>query len=189
MIQAVGAVPLDMYALGIDFAAASTFKWLMAERGFGLLFVRRDLQEMVVPTTRWGHRQVRQFDREAWTWRTLPGAARYETGNISEPLAAATLASVRYLDELGVANIAAHARRLVDRLQKELPAIGYPALTPAGNQSPIVAFELPDPEATVRRVRDADIAVTIAPTERRMRVSVSVFNDDDDIDRLVAALA
>jgi selenocysteine lyase/cysteine desulfurase len=37
IIQAVGSVPLDVRALGIDFAAASTYKWLMAERGFGLL--------------------------------------------------------------------------------------------------------------------------------------------------------
>jgi selenocysteine lyase/cysteine desulfurase len=189
MIQAVGAVPLDMRAMGIDFAAASTYKWLMAERGFGLLYVRADLQGSVVSTTRWGHRQVQQFDRDAWTWNTLPGGARYETGNISEPLAAATLASVRYLDELGIAAIAAHAQRLVDRLQQELPGLGYRSLTPVGNRSPIVAFNLPDPQETSRRVRDANIAVTIVPVERRMRVSVSVFNDDDDIDRLLEALA
>jgi selenocysteine lyase/cysteine desulfurase len=189
MIQAVGAVPLDMRALGIDFAAASTYKWLMAERGFGLLYVRAELQEQVVPTTRWGHRQIQRFDRAAWTWDVLPGAARYETGNISEPLAAAALASIRHLHTLGVDRIAAHAARLVARLQAELPAAGYASLTPADNQSPVVAFALPDPEDTIRRVQAAGIAVTIAPAEQRMRVSVSVFNDDDDVDRLVRALA
>ncbi len=187
MIQAVGAVPVDVRAMGIDFGAASTFKWLMGERGFGLLYVRGDLQDTVVPTTRWGHRHLRQFDQQAMTWATLPGAARYETGNVAEPLVAAALAGVRYVDDLGVDRIAAHARRLVERLQTELPPLGYASLTPAGNRSPIVAFRPPALGDTARRLRDADIAVTLAPS--RMRVSVSVFNDDDDIDRLVEALA
>ena len=187
LIQAVGAIPVDVRALGIDFGAAATNKWLMAEQGFGLLYVRRDLQDTVVATSRWGHRHLRQFDREALTWATLPGAARYETGHISEPLAAAALAGVSYVDDLGVERIATHAQRLVDRLQTELPPLGYASLTPAGNRSPIVAFRLTDPGDTARRLRDASIAATIAPP--RMRVSVSVFNDDDDIDRLVEALA
>ena len=57
-------------------------------------------------------RHLRQFDQQAMTWATLPGAARYETGNVAEPLVAAALAGVRYVDDLGVDRIAAHARRL-----------------------------------------------------------------------------
>ena len=92
-----------------------------------------------------------------------------------------------YVDDLGVERIAAHARRLVDRLQTELPPLGYVSLTPMGNHSPIAAFRLTDAVDTARRLRDGNIVATIAP--RRLRVSVSVFNDDDDIDRLVEALA
>ena len=44
IIQAVGAVPIDVRAMGIDFAACSTFKWLMGIKGFGFLYVRADLQ-------------------------------------------------------------------------------------------------------------------------------------------------
>src|SRR6185295_13702765 len=40
IIQGVGAVPLDVKALGIDFASAGTYKWLMGERGIGFLYVR-----------------------------------------------------------------------------------------------------------------------------------------------------
>lgn len=189
IIQAVGAVPLDMKAMGIDFAAASTYKWLMAERGFGLLYVRRDLQGTVLPTTRWGHRQVTRFDREKLTWEPLPGAARYETGNISEPLAAATLAGIRYIKGLGVDQIVAHAQKLIARLQAELPVLGFPSLTPPNTGTPIVAFRMSDPDDANRRLREATIRVSMASHEQRMRVSVSVFNTHDDIDRLVAALS
>ena len=63
IIQAVGAVPVDVKALGIDFASAGTYKWLMGERGIGFLYVREDLQGTVLPTTRYGHRQVANFNR------------------------------------------------------------------------------------------------------------------------------
>ena len=189
MIQAVGAVPLDMRALGIDFAAASVYKWLMAERGFGLLYVRRELQGDVVATTRSGHRQVKNFDRLKMTWEALPGAARYETGNIAEPLAAATLAGVRYVQAIGVEAIGVHAARLTVRLQEALPRLGYASLTPPETPTPIVAFSVPDVDETLRRLEEADILVTVAHPESRMRVSVSVFNTDTDIDRLVDALA
>ena len=189
VIQAVGAVPVDVKAMGIDFAAASTYKWLMAERGFGLLYVRKDLQGTVLPTTRWGHRQVRRFDRHKLTWEELPGAARYETGNISEPLAAATLAGVRYIQGLGIENIVAHAQRLVGRMRAELPELGYPCLTPPGTGTPIIAFTTPDPEDAGRRLQEAGIRFSGSAREKRLRLSVSVFNDDDDVDRLIAALA
>lgn len=189
VIQAVGAVPVDVKAMGIDFAAASTYKWLMAERGFGLLYVRKDLQGTVLPTTRWGHRQVRRFDRRRLTWEELPGAARYETGNISEPMAAAALAGVRYIQGLGIENIVAHAQRLVGRMRAELPELGYPCLTPAGTATPIVAFATPDPEDAGRRLQEAGIRFSGSAREKRLRLSVSVFNDDDDVDQLIATLA
>ena len=68
IIQAVGAVPVDVKALGIDFASSGTYKWLMGERGIGFLYVREDLQGTVLPTTRYGHRQVSNFNRAQLTW-------------------------------------------------------------------------------------------------------------------------
>jgi selenocysteine lyase/cysteine desulfurase len=186
--QAAGAVPVDVAAMGIDFAATATYKWLMGERGFGYLYVRGDLQESVVPTTRYGHRQLAGFDRLALTWQPLPGAARYETGTIPNALAVCSSESLKYIAELGLANIRSHARELTDRLQKELPAAGYPSLTPAGNETPIVAFQLRDAAAAADRLKAANVAATIVRDENRLRVSVSVFNTHDDIDRIVRAL-
>src|SRR5262245_66076794 len=140
MVQAAGAVPIDVRAMGIDFGSAATYKWLMGERGFGFLYVRDDLQNTVVPTTRYGHRQIASFDRVGITWEPLPGAARYETGTIPNSLALCSYTSLQYIERLGLANIRAHARQLTNRLQKEMPAIGYPSVTPKGNETPIVAF-------------------------------------------------
>jgi selenocysteine lyase/cysteine desulfurase len=188
IIQAVGAVPVDVKALGIDFASAGTYKWLMGERGLGFLYVRDDLQGTVVPTTRYGHRQVSNFNRAELTWEPLPGAARYETGGIPVLLAAAVSAGVDYVNSLGLDRIRTHARQLTERLQNELPPLGYKPLTPRETQTPILAFELKDAAATAKALQAAKVAGTIIANESRLRLSVSVFNNHDDIDRVVAVL-
>jgi selenocysteine lyase/cysteine desulfurase len=188
MVQAVGAVPVDVRAMGIDFGATATYKWLMGERGFGFLYVRDDLQDTVVPTTRYGHRQIANFDRVGITWEPLPGAARYETGTFPNALALCSYTSLQYIERLGLPNIRAHARQLTDRLQKELPAIGYPSVTPKGTETPIVAFQVKDVAATAKRLKQARVTATMIEREQRLRLSVSVFNTQEDIDKVLSAL-
>src|SRR6185503_9530098 len=48
IIQGVGAVPFDVRATGVDFAATSTYKWLMGDFGLGFLFVREALLGTVI---------------------------------------------------------------------------------------------------------------------------------------------
>ena len=188
IIQAVGAVPLDVNALGIDFASAGTYKWIMGERGFGFLYVKKTLQGTALPTTRYGHRQVTNFNRAELTWEPLPGAAMYETGGIAVVLAAGVSAGIDYVRGLGIDKIRSHARLLTDRLQAELPPLGYLPLTPRGTETPIVAFGLKDGAATSKTLQAGKIAGTVVGNENRLRLSVSVFNTHDDIDRAVAVL-
>jgi selenocysteine lyase/cysteine desulfurase len=188
IIQAAGAVPIDIKALGIDFASCGTYKWLMGERGLGFLYVREDLQGTVLPTTRYGHQQIYNFNRAQLTWEPLPGAARYETGGIAVTMAAAVNAGIDYIGKLGIANIRANAKPLTDRLQKELPPLGYKPLTPMDTQTPIVAFEVKDAAATTKMLQASHLAATVIANENRIRLSVSVFNNHEDIDRAVAVL-
>ena len=188
IIQAVGAVPVDVKALGIDFASSGTYKWLMGERGIGFLYVREDLQGTVLPTTRYGHRQVSNFNRAQLTWEPQPGAARYETGGIPVVLAAGVNAGIDYVNKLGLSNIRTHAKQLTDRLQTELPPLGYKSLTPRETETPIVAFELKDAAATQKALQAGKVAGTIIGNENRLRLAVSVFNNHEDIDRVVAVL-
>ena len=182
-------MPVDVKALGIDFASAGTYKWLMGERGFGFLYVREDLQGTVLPTTRYGHRQVTNFNRAELTWEPLPGAAKYETGTFPNSLALCSHTSLQYIERLGLANIRAHARQLTDRLQKELPPSATRRVTPKGNETPIVAFQLKDVAGTAQNLKRAGVTATIIEAEQRLRLAVSVFNNQEDIDKLLTALA
>lgn len=188
IIQAVGAVPVDVNALGIDFASAGTYKWIMGERGFGFLYVKKALQGTALPTTRFGHRQVTNFNRAELTWEPLPGAAMYETGGIAVILAAGASAGIDYVRSLGLDKIRAHARSLTDRLQDELPPLGYLPLTPRGTETPTLAFAVKDGAATSKALQAGRVVGTVVGNENRLRLSVSVFNTHDDIDRALAVL-
>ena len=196
IIQAAGAVPVDVHTMGIDLAACSTFKWLMGVKGFGFLFVRKELQETVVKATQ--HHGGVRLNYAPWVdepdphapeviHSPTPGPACYEVSYPSYEGAICAQESLRYIDRIGVAAIRDHARTLTERLQEELPSRGYPSITPAGNESPIVAFEVSDPDATTARMREAGVHVAMR-FGNKMRLSPSVYNTQEDVDRLIEAL-
>jgi selenocysteine lyase/cysteine desulfurase len=73
-------------------------------------------------------------------------------------------------------------------LQNELPPLGYKPLTPRSTETPILAFALKNADATAKALRDGKVVGTIIGNENRLRLSVSVFNTHEDIDRVVAVL-
>ncbi len=201
IVQAAGAVPIDMRAMGIDFAACSSYKWLMGARGFGYLFVRDELQGKVLHRTQYGDRQFTSFDYHIFpydppgpapaTWTQATGAGSfYEVGNISNVAGAGQLESLAYIMRLGVDKIRAHARPLTDRLRREIPRLGYPCMTPENNESPTLSFIAKNPDATRAKLKKANVTVKVGEGKswHQMRVSPSVYNNDEDIDRLLNAL-
>jgi selenocysteine lyase/cysteine desulfurase len=196
IIQGAGAIPIDVKALGIDMASCSTYKWLMGLRGFGYLYVREDLQGTVVKPKEFAG-GVR-FNYPPWAANPEPGAPElgftprkgagaYEVGNVSNVGSFCQYESLQYIERLGIENIRGHARPLTNRLQKELPAMGYPCITPRGNESPIVTFLVNDARATAEKLKKANIELTLR-FGNQMRIAVSVFNNDADVDRLLGAL-
>ena len=172
-IQAAGAIPIDVQAMGIDFLACSAYKWLMGGR-FGYLYVREDLQGSVLKPKLFGGRSTPQ------------SASRYEISTVSHLGCVCQAQALAYIHRCGVDRIRAHTRPLVERLQKELPSLGYPSITPPKTDSPIVSFTVKNVAATKAKLQKAKVVVTIGAN---MRVSPSVFNDMADIDRLLTALA
>jgi selenocysteine lyase/cysteine desulfurase len=178
VIQAAGAVPIDVKAMGIDFLACSAYKWLMGGR-FGYLYVREDLQGTALKAKLFGGRS------------TASGASRYEISTVSHVGCVCQHQAMAYIHALGVDRIREHARPLTARLMKELPAAGYESITPAGTESPISSFRVKNPVEARKRLKASNMVVTLGGNEpgAHMRVSVSVFNNRADIDRLLQALS
>jgi len=178
VIQAAGAVPIDVGAMGIDFLACSAYKWLMGGR-FGYLYVKEDLQGTVLKPRLMGGRT------------TPTGASRYEISTVSHIGCVCQYQALQYIHRFGVDRIREHVRPLTNRLQNELPALGYPSITPKGSQSPVVTFSLRDGAATRSKLQKSNVIVTLRTGQResQMRVSPSIYNNLADIDRLIGVLA
>lgn len=207
IIQGCGATPIDVKAMGIDFASTAMYKWLQGEHGFGFLYIREDLAGSVVKPTEFnGHPDFNYAPwvaqpkpgADPWINHTSPGVAAFDCGTPSVITYAAQHAALQYIDKLGVPNIRAHAARLIARLQKELPPLGYTPITPKGSESSIVTFLCKDAEAVRRKIRASkakilltgpNSALTVGRFGNHIRFSVSVFNNDQDIDTIVKVLA
>jgi selenocysteine lyase/cysteine desulfurase len=198
IIQGVGAVPLDVRATGVDFAATATYKWLMGDFGLGFLFVREELLGTAIHRKHWSYESSPdtsihlspldpQFPTPV-TWTPGSDATRYfQLGTMANGVAAALRVSLPYIRQLGVENIQAWRQPMLRKLQTEVPRLGFAAQTPPDSTSPIVTFSHKDAEAINRRLRAARIAVTVTPYY--MRIAPSIYNDLNDVDRLLEALA
>jgi selenocysteine lyase/cysteine desulfurase len=198
IIQGAGAVPLDVRATGIDFAACSSFKWLMGDFGLGFLYASENALHHV-ERSQWGYHStadmsehVPPFDplaaTQPVTW-TLSNDATgmFEVGSIGGTVKASLASSLGYLHDLGVENIQAYRQPMLKKLRDEMPRLGFTPVTPPESTSPIITFGMADGAAVQKKLVDAKVNARVAP--HWLRVSPSVYNDMHDVDRLLEALS
>jgi selenocysteine lyase/cysteine desulfurase len=170
-IQAVGCVPFDVRALGVDYAAGGGHKWLMGLEGAGYLYVRQERLGALRPAlASWlSHQDPVSFlteGREGLLRYDRPlrsGADVFEGSSSASASFAALDAAVETLLELGVPAIHEHVCAWCDRLEPELRARGYEVLRARepDRRSGILAAR-PPAGLDARRVRDALSAAGVA---------------------------
>jgi len=197
IIHAVGCVPVDLHASGVDFAAGASYKWLMGEFGLGFMYVRREVQPQL-KRSNYGYYGMSAFQPHVYLFDP-PGEAvadyafqdnatgQFALGTHAHIPIAILNQSLDYLLGVGVANIQAHAQSLITRLKQELTERGYTLVTPMESTTPIVACALEDARTKLGpKLKEANIRITLSAN--RFRISASVFNDMADIERLLEVL-
>lgn len=185
IIQAVGAVPIDVKATGVDFCATASYKWLMGDFGLGFLYVRKDRLDQM-KRSQYGYRQIAEFKSHT-DFKTKDDVSGYfQVGTFASPVIAALNDSLSYILKTGVENIQAHRAPLIKKLQAELPRLGYAAMTPLDSTSPVLAFAFKDAHRLKPKLDAAGVEITLY--ENRFRVSPSVYNDINDAEKLIEAL-
>jgi selenocysteine lyase/cysteine desulfurase len=191
IIQAAGIYPIDLHELDVDFAACSAYKWLYGPHGVGFFYARKNLQGRILEGG-WYPGHVRhQFPPwttgtdEGFTYSEPVDARRYEPGHHSYIGYAAVLAGLRFIHEVGVDELLDHSIKLGSRLLDRLDSSAYPCITPLPLSSPIVTFEK-GVRDLVPALVEHDLVVSLS--ERQIRVSPGVYNNEHDIDLLADAL-
>ena len=182
--QGVGAIPVDVAELGCAFYAGSGQKWLCGPVGTGMLYVSpawRDRLEVIGPTYMSYAEPARALDADA----LHPGARRHDTPALGPDLSAAAVASLEVLEAFGWAAVHDRARELARQLAARLTDRGFRVAD--RGETTLVAWDDPDPAASRDRLASAGVAVRDLPGTKYLRASVGAWNDEADLDRLMAA--
>jgi L-cysteine/cystine lyase len=183
--QALGAVPVDVEALGCDFYAGSGQKWLCGPEGSGCLYVHPDrLEELLVP---WPGFASLADPHEPLAFEPAEGAARLDHGFPVGIRSAWALASLEVFAEAGWDWVHGRAAELASALARRLEDHGF-EVQPRG-RSTLVSWPIDDAQGVVERLAREGTIVRSIPEFGFIRASLGAWSSEEDIDRLVAAVA
>lgn len=204
VLDACQSVPhraVDFHGLGVDAAAFSGHK-MLGPGGIGVLYLQRDLGQ-VLPPARTGGSMITTVTMERTEF--MPPPTRFEAGTQPVAQAVGLAAAVRYLEAIGMDAVEAHERELAERMVAGLSALdGIRVVGPdAGvDRSGLASFIVDGVHAhDVGQVLDVQgIAVRVGhhcaqPLHRRLgvaattRASAYVHTTEAEIDQLVEAVA
>ena len=181
--QALGAVAVDVAALGCDYYASSGQKWLCGPDGSGCLFVRRDRLHTITPP--WPSVLSLGDAQDPSQLVFHASARRFDTTPVSGPLATWALASLEVLGAAGLRWVHDRGAELAAALARELAERGL-SVAPRG-PSTLVSWAAQDPEAVVARLAERSVVVRSILARGLVRASVGAWNSEEDLARLVAA--
>lgn len=200
LAQAAPHLKIDVQELDLDFAGFSGHK-MCAPTGIGVLYGKRELLENMEPVE-FGGEMIDFVGLYESTWKELPW--KFEGGT---PIIAGAIglgAAIDFLEEIGLDNIAAHEHKLAGYAMEQLETIE--GLTIFGPRDPmkrcgLVTFNLDDvhPHDVATVLDMSGIAVRAGhhcaqPLMKWLQVTATarasfyMYNDEADIDRLVAGL-
>jgi selenocysteine lyase/cysteine desulfurase len=182
--QGVGAIPVDVRALGCDAYAGAGQKWLCGPDGIGMLYVAPALRERLDVRRRgYGNLLDPNAGLEA---QVHEDGRRFDTFALSAEALATALAAIDMLELAGWHAVHERAATLAARLA-ELLALTGRTVTRRGN-STLVSFASPDPAAERTLLGEQGVVLRDIPGRPWLRASVGAWSDERDLERLLACL-
>jgi len=186
--QGLGALPVDVRALGCEYYAASGQKWLCGPVGSGYLYVRENAIDGLRPA--WPGYGTLSDTLRPLDLPLLDGAARFDTGFAPSQRSSWSLAALDVLEDAGLDALQRRAAALAADLAAKLMAAGL-VVAPGRETNPaastLVSWETVDPAAEASGLLAAGMLVRDLPGTPYVRASVGGWTGDDEIERLVAA--
>jgi cysteine desulfurase / selenocysteine lyase len=190
-IQSIGHIPVDVRAMHIDALVSGGQKSILGPPGAGFMYVRQGLAGQLRPRAIGSNATVDFLHWLKYDLTPLPAAQRFHSGTPNLVGLFGLHESVGLLQELGLAHIEQHTRRLAAAAVEQLQAAAYRVITPyAAGQAPgpIVTFRSPvDLAATDRLVAHlSEQGVTIvkhldAVGQPHLRLSFHCYNTTAEV--------
>jgi selenocysteine lyase/cysteine desulfurase len=178
--QGLGAVPVDVRALGCDFYAASGQKWLCGPGGMGYLYANPALvPNLPAP---WSGYHAMEWAEHALVPALQPDARRLTTGFPVPHHVEWSHASLDVLEEAGFDEVYSRATDLAERFADMLRDRGVAVA--ARGRSTLVSFEVPEPEAFAQQAAERGIVIRFLPGRPWARASVGAWNSEEEVERL-----
>jgi selenocysteine lyase/cysteine desulfurase len=183
--QGVGAVEVDVQALGCDAYAGAGQKWLCGPDGLGMLYVAPALRERLEVSRRgYGNLDQPNAGIDA---RLHEDARRFDTMSLSAEAVACALAAIELLESVGWSAVHERARSLAGRLAGQLAERGR-EVAPR-EETTLVSFASADPDGERELLAQDGCVVRNIPGRPWLRASVGAWNDENDLERLLASLS
>jgi kynureninase len=187
--QAAGTVPLQLEALGVDFAVGGSVKWLCGGPGAGYLYVRPDLIKALKPSfVGWaGHESP--FGFETGPIRYADSIDRFQTGTPNVPALSAARAGYEIVAKVGVPAIRARSLELTRRLMDAATRRGWPLNVPLADEERggTVTVDVPNGAHVTEELIRRQVIVDYRPNAG-IRIAPHFYNSEADIDRAIAAM-
>jgi selenocysteine lyase/cysteine desulfurase len=196
-VQAVGAVPVDVKALGVDFLAYGVQKWVMGLRHVGVLYAGDEaLRRTVCPIVTESSvadigAEEEEPTRGAPHLKAPPGALKFEAVPYSNFAGICALRqALLNIRAVGKENLYARVREITSELVAGLEGLGGRVISPRGDSewSGIVSYA-PDgaaPKEIVARLAEMDVHVRVR--KGRIRICPHWYNISAEVRKFLAAL-
>lgn len=196
--QGATHVPVDMQDIDCDFYAFSGHK-LYGPTGIGVLYGKRAVLEAMDPFEGGGD-MIKSVAFSGSVWADVP--ARFEAGTPPIMQAIGLGFAIDYVQNIGMANIAEHEKRLCGLLQDGVLSVGGTTqIGTASDKTGLVSFvtDFAHPQDIAMILDQQGVAVRTGhhcaqPLHERfgqsvsVRASLGVYNTKEDIENFVAAL-
>jgi len=184
--QSAGTVPVDVRALGVDFATGGSVKWLCGGPGAGYLYVRRDLWPQLEPRfTGWmAHKQPFTFDAGAIDY--AEDAFRFLNGTPAIPALYAARSGYEIIADVGVGRIREKSMLQTARLIDLAEQAGFPVRSPRNpaERGGTVVIDVPNGAEVTQELLRRNYLVDYRPGAG-IRVAPHFYSKDEELELTV----
>jgi cysteine desulfurase/selenocysteine lyase len=192
-VQGAGILATPLSELGADIIAMGGHKNLFGLTGSGILWCREDLvNELKTPFVKApaapASAQAKAHANSQFDYMRI--AHRFEGGNPNFLGLRVLRRGAEFLQSIGIAHIESRVRELTSTCMALLKSKGLKTFTPANweERAQIVNVPVPDAERLMGVLREKHRIVTNVK-DGALRLSMSFFNNEEDIERAVHAIA